>query len=125
MSCAVCSFFKSHVRLDAPPANGTVVQSPPDACTLTAEKVTSSAFASLNGLSLSMIVSEPLPPGALGPDGSDGAGAGGFDGAGDGSDGAAGGVDGEPWLDAAAATDGDVGVVDVDGDEPQARLTNS
>src|SRR5712691_273174 len=54
MSCAVSSFFKSHVRLETPPANGTVIQSPPDAWILTSEKVTSSAFASLNGLSFNI-----------------------------------------------------------------------
>lgn len=34
------SFFRSQVRLEAPPANGTVIQPPPDEWTLTSEKVT-------------------------------------------------------------------------------------
>jgi hypothetical protein len=61
MSCAVWSFFKSHVRLDALPANGTVTQPAPDACTLTSVNVTSNAFASLNGLSFSITVINDVP----------------------------------------------------------------
>ena len=54
------NFFRSHVR-DDPEANGIVFQSPGSAlCTLTSEKVTSSAFASLNGLSVSRIDSAPV-----------------------------------------------------------------
>src|SRR5262249_579006 len=66
MSCAVVSFFRSQVRLDAPDANGTRGSAPkpaPDACTVTSENVTSSAFASVNGLSLSNTLSVESPVG--------------------------------------------------------------
>jgi hypothetical protein len=49
----VSSFFRSQVRVVASLANGTVVQSLSDRCVRTDEKVTSTAFASVNGLSRS------------------------------------------------------------------------
>src|SRR5688572_25245671 len=55
----------SHVRLVAPPENGTFVHSPSALCALTSENVTSSDFASLNGLSLIITVSDDGAP--LGP----------------------------------------------------------
>jgi len=59
------------VRLDAFPENGSVTQSPPDACTLTSENVTSNAFASLNGLSFNITVSVAAPPAGDGETGFD------------------------------------------------------
>jgi hypothetical protein len=44
-SWAVVSFSISHVRLDAPPVNGTEKRAAPDACALTSANVTNSAFA--------------------------------------------------------------------------------
>ena len=55
----------SHVRLDAPPENGSFVHSPSALCALTSENVTSSDFASLNGLSFRSTVSDEGAP--LGP----------------------------------------------------------
>src|SRR5262245_46400149 len=63
MSCAVWSFFRSQVRLETPPANGTVIQLPPDAWILTSENVTSNALASLKGLSVNMTVKLELVTG--------------------------------------------------------------
>src|SRR6266853_3604170 len=56
-SCAVASFLRSQVLVVAAAANGSVFQSPPEACALTSENVTSSALASLKGESLIMTFS--------------------------------------------------------------------
>src|SRR5688572_9665949 len=55
----------SHVRLDAPPENGSFVHSPSALCALTSENVTSSDLASVNGLSFKSTVNDPGAP--LGP----------------------------------------------------------
>src|SRR5436190_8100544 len=55
MSCEVASFFRSHVRVVPPPANGSTVNPPvPETCALTSENVISRAFASLNGESFNI-----------------------------------------------------------------------
>src|SRR5256885_10184280 len=68
MSCAVASFFRSHVRVVPPPANGSTLKPPePETCALTSEKVISRDFASLNGESFSITLS--VDPEFEGPDG--------------------------------------------------------
>ncbi len=51
----------------SPPTKGSGTKPPPERCTLTAEKVTSSAFASLKGLSVNITFNvEPAVLGAVG-----------------------------------------------------------
>ena len=65
MSCAVCSFFRSHVLDVAASANGSFVHALSAASARwvdTSEKVTSSDFASVYGLSFSISVMVPVVP---------------------------------------------------------------